>query len=67
MLLFRDVPRHIVIDDTLFRGEIQEMNTPNPIAFTLFGFDVRWYGVLIASAMCLAVLISSRRSARVGI
>ncbi|MDD6095861.1 MAG: prolipoprotein diacylglyceryl transferase [Firmicutes bacterium] len=43
------------------------MNTPNPIAFSLFGFDIRWYGILIASAMCLAVFISCRRAPKVGI
>lgn len=38
------------------------MNQPNPIAFTLFGIEVRWYGILIALAMLLAVLISSKRA-----
>ena len=34
----------------------------DPIAFTIFGLDVRWYGVLIALAMLLAVLISMKRA-----
>lgn len=43
------------------------MTTPNPIAFTLFGIEVRWYAVLIAAAMFLAIIISYRRAPRVGI
>lgn len=30
----------------------------NPVAFRLFGLDIRWYGLLIASGMLLGVLIS---------
>lgn len=40
---------------------------PNPIAFTLFDFDVRWYGVLIATGMLLAVIIVYRRAPSHGI
>lgn len=43
------------------------MTAPNPIAFTVFGIDVRWYGVLIAAGMFLAVMISSRRAPKLGI
>lgn len=43
------------------------MSTPNPIAFSIFSYEIRWYGILIATAMCLAVIISSRRAPRVGI
>lgn len=39
----------------------------DPIAFTIFGLDVRWYGVLIALAMLLAVLISMKRAPSHGI
>lgn len=38
------------------------MPTPNPIAFSVFGIDVMWYGILIASAMVLAVIIIYRRA-----
>lgn len=38
------------------------MNQPNPIAFSIGNVDVRWYGVLIALAMCLGILISLKRS-----
>lgn len=30
----------------------------NPIAFSLFGLDIRWYGLLISLGMILAVLLS---------
>lgn len=30
----------------------------NPVAFRFFGFDIRWYGILIASGMLLGILIS---------
>lgn len=30
----------------------------NPVAFSIFGFDIRWYGVLIGSGMIIALLLS---------
>ncbi|MDD3169056.1 MAG: prolipoprotein diacylglyceryl transferase, partial [Eubacteriales bacterium] len=33
------------------------MPTPNPVAFTVFGIDIMWYGIIIAAAMVLAVII----------
>lgn len=38
------------------------MPVPNPVAFTIFGIDVMWYGVLISLGMVLAVLISYKRA-----
>lgn len=38
------------------------MPTPNPVAFTIFGIDIMWYGVIIAAAMVLAVIILYRRA-----
>lgn len=38
------------------------MPTPNPVAFTLFGIDIMWYGIVIAAAMVLAVIIIYRRA-----
>ena len=38
------------------------MGHPDPIAFRIFGLDIRWYGILIAFGMMLAVLISCRRA-----
>jgi phosphatidylglycerol---prolipoprotein diacylglyceryl transferase len=30
----------------------------NPIAFSLFGLDIRWYGIFIASGMMLGIIIA---------
>lgn len=30
----------------------------NPIAFSIFGFDVRWYGILIATGIVLGLIIA---------
>ncbi|MBR2674973.1 MAG: prolipoprotein diacylglyceryl transferase [Mogibacterium sp.] len=38
------------------------MTHPNPIAFEIAGFEIRWYGILIATGMLLAVLISCKRA-----
>lgn len=43
------------------------MGHPDPIAFTIAGIEIRWYGILIATGMMLAVLISSRRAHTHGI
>lgn len=43
------------------------MQSPGPVAFSVFGIDIMWYGVLITSAMLLAVAISARRAPRFGI
>ena len=37
------------------------------VAFTLFGIDIRWYGILIAIGMVLAVLNAIREAKRLGI
>ncbi|MDF2880620.1 MAG: lgt [Clostridiaceae bacterium] len=31
----------------------------NPIAFTIFGLDIRWYGVIIASGMLVALALAN--------
>jgi len=38
------------------------MGIPNPIAFTLLGREVRWYGILIACALLLGLLLATKRS-----
>ena len=43
------------------------MGHPDPIAFTIAGIEIRWYGILIAAAMMLAVIISSKRAPRHGL
>lgn len=43
------------------------MPTPNPVAFTLLGMEMRWYGVLIAIAILLAAAILTKRAPRHGL
>ena len=38
------------------------MPIPDPIAFTIFGVDIRWYGVLIACAIGIAVALTCLRA-----
>lgn len=38
------------------------MPIPNPVAFSIFGIDVMWYGLLIAMAIVLATLITYKRA-----
>lgn len=42
------------------------MGNPNPIAFTILGVDIRWYGILIAVGMALALSIAVYRGKRKG-
>ena len=37
----------------------------NRVAFTIFGLDIMWYGVLMASAMILCVLLALKEGKRV--
>ena len=43
------------------------MGHPDPIAFEIFGIAIRWYGILIACGMLIAVLLSCRRAPDHGI
>ena len=38
------------------------MQAPNPIAFSIMGFDVRWYGVLVGLGFALGILIAYLRA-----
>ena len=38
------------------------MTHPDPIAFEIAGIEVRWYGILIAAGMLIAVLLSCKRA-----
>ena len=38
------------------------MTHPDPIAFEIAGIEIRWYGILIAFAMLIAVLLSCKRA-----
>ncbi len=39
----------------------------NPIAFSVFGLDIGWYGIIIATGMLLGVVIASKRAKAVGL
>ncbi len=41
--------------------------TVNRAAFTLFGVSIYWYGLLIATGLCLAVMYGMREAKRVGL
>lgn len=41
--------------------------TPDPVVFTIFGIDVRWYAVLICAGILLAGFIGMRRAPSHGI
>ena len=43
------------------------MSHPDPIAFSIGNIDIRWYGVLIATGMLLAVLIACKRAPQQGL
>ena len=43
------------------------MQAPNPIAFSIAGIDIRWYGILIGVAFLLAIYISYLRAPKFGI
>ena len=38
------------------------MTHPDPIAFEIAGLEIRWYGILIAAGMLIAVLLSCKRA-----
>ncbi len=39
----------------------------NPVAFSIFGIDVRWYGILISTGIILGILLALKEAKRVGI
>lgn len=43
------------------------MPTPNPVAFSIFNIEVRWYGILIATALVIAMLMAVKRSRKYGL
>ena len=38
----------------------------DPVAFTLFGLEIRWYGILIASGVFLGTILALREAKRIG-
>lgn len=43
------------------------MPIPNPIAFTVFNIDIRWYGILITAGIIIAAAICCRRAPKHGL
>ena len=43
------------------------MTSPGPIAISIAGFDIRWYGILIAFGALLALFVSYKRAPRYGL
>ncbi|SFE56307.1 phosphatidylglycerol:prolipoprotein diacylglycerol transferase [Peptostreptococcaceae bacterium pGA-8] len=43
------------------------MTAPNPIAFTIFGIDIMWYGILIGTGFILAILLCYSRASKFSI
>ena len=39
----------------------------NPIAFTVFGWDIHWYGIIIATGLIIAVLVANHLAKREGL
>lgn len=39
----------------------------NPVAFTIFGSDIRWYGLLIAAAVLIGTVLAMKESKRKGL
>ena len=44
-----------------------EMPTPEPVAFTIFGLNIMWYGILVTCGIVIAALIVYLRAPRHGI
>ncbi len=38
----------------------------NPIAFTLFGINVRWYGIIISTAIIIGAILAFKEARRIG-
>ena len=43
------------------------MRAPDPVAVTLFGMDIMWYGVLIGTGFVLAIILCYKRAPKHGI
>lgn len=43
------------------------MEAPDPVAFSIFGIDIMWYGILVGTAIIIAVVICYKRAPLHGI
>ena len=53
-----------MISDTFIRAFL---STPDPVAFRVFGLEIRWYAVCIVIGMILAVILMMKRTPLYGI
>jgi phosphatidylglycerol:prolipoprotein diacylglycerol transferase len=44
-----------------------EFTSPGPIAFSIGSFSIRWYGMLIASALVIGTLLAQKLAKKRGI
>lgn len=42
-------------------------NIPDPVAFSIFGTDIMWYGIIIAVAILIAIILCYKRAPKHGI
>lgn len=42
------------------------LGTPEPIAFTLFGFEIRWYAIMLSAGILIGFFIFMHRAKKVG-
>lgn len=43
------------------------LSMPDRVAFSIFGFDIMWYGVIIASALLIGIIIAMYRAKKAGL
>lgn len=43
------------------------MTAPDPVAFSIAGIEIRWYGILIAFAFMIGILLAYRRAPKYGL
>ena len=56
----------IILWHILLQGRMN-MVAPNPVAISILGIDIMWYGVLIGIGFILAIMISYYRAPKLGI
>lgn len=58
----------VIITNTVsFPGLLDRVFTLDRAAFSVFGVDIMWYGIIIASGFCLAGLYASRHAKEYGL
>lgn len=49
-----------------FEWKLGGIRMIDPVAFSIFGYEIMWYGILIASGIIIAVFLSMREAKRLG-